>query len=224
MSDLSAFRRAKLLHVFNTFFDVNGSGEIDEKDLEIAIQKVCGARGWGRHDPHYNKTRDALRKLWDVLTSKADTDHDKQVSVEEWYAAWRLDESAGREWSHIFRDLMFLLEDASASQTDLPAFLSFTNGSSELVKESLLEHNSQSYRSGWSHLHRSMQTTRPADKQAWIMENVAAALLASANSANERVDDAGEVTKDKFDELWEQYFHSENVEAPGNYIFGKFDF
>ncbi|XP_069179850.1 calexcitin-2 [Procambarus clarkii] len=37
-------------------------------------------------------------------------------------------------------------------------------------------------------------------------------------------DDAGEVTKEKFDELWEQYFHSENHEAPGNYIFGKFDF
>ncbi|KAG7178257.1 calexcitin-2-like [Homarus americanus] len=37
-------------------------------------------------------------------------------------------------------------------------------------------------------------------------------------------EDAGEVTKEKFDELWEQYFHSENIDAPGNYIFGKFDF
>ncbi|KAK8741398.1 hypothetical protein OTU49_002200 [Cherax quadricarinatus] len=183
MSDLSAFRRAKLLHVFNTFFDVNGSGEIDEKDLEIAIQKVCGARGWGRHDPHYNKTRDALRKLWDVLTSKADTDHDKQVSVEEWYAAWRLDESAGREWSHIFRDLMFLLEDASGDgHVDVNEYVAL-----------------------YTALGLSDQQCREAFRRV-------------------QKDDAGEVTKDKFDELWEQYFHSENVEAPGNYIFGKFDF
>ncbi|XP_071519635.1 calexcitin-1 [Panulirus ornatus] len=182
MSELSTFRRAKLLHVFNTFFDVNASGEIDEKDLDIAIQKVCGARGWGQSDPHYEKTRKTLRTLWTVLTSKADTDHDKQVSVEEWYSAWREDES-GREWSHIFRDLMFLLEDASGDgHIDMDEYVA---------------------------LYTALGL--PSDQCREAFRRV-------------QKDDTGEVTKEKFNQLWEQYFHSENVDAPGNYIFGKFDF
>lgn len=46
----------------------------------VLVQKVCGARGWGESDPNYANTRDTLRTLWSVLTSRADTDHDKQVS------------------------------------------------------------------------------------------------------------------------------------------------
>ncbi|XP_042884666.1 calexcitin-2-like [Penaeus japonicus] len=182
MSDLSKFRRAKLLHVFTTFFDVNRSGEIDEKDLDIAIQKVCGARGWSQDDPHYEKTRNTLRTLWTVLTSKADIDQDHQVSVEEWYCAWREDES-DREWSHIFRDLMFLLEDAS----------------------------------GDGHV----------DVDEYVALYTALGLKeAQCREAFRRIqkDDTSVVTKDKFDALWEQYFHSEDPNAPGNFIFGKFDF
>lgn len=48
--------------------------------LCLLVQKVCGARGWGESDPNYANTRDTLRTLWSVLTSRADTDHDKQVS------------------------------------------------------------------------------------------------------------------------------------------------
>ncbi|XP_064085829.1 calexcitin-1-like [Macrobrachium nipponense] len=182
MSDLSKFRRAKLLHVFNTFFDVNGSGEIDEKDLEIATQKVCGARGWTQEDSHYNKTRNTLRTLWTVLTSRADRDQDSQVSVEEWYSAWQEDES-DREWSHRFRDLMFLLEDASGDgHIDVDEYVA---------------------------LYTALGLTESGCREAF---------------RRVQKEDSGAVTKEKFDELWEQYFHSENADAPGNFIFGKFDF
>ncbi|RXG55608.1 hypothetical protein Avbf_17403 [Armadillidium vulgare] len=43
------------------------------------------------------------------------------VTVEEWYSAWT-NEMKGHQWSITFRDLMFLLEDATGSipQLNIP--------------------------------------------------------------------------------------------------------
>jgi len=180
MGDLSKFRKAKLLHVFNTFFDINGSGEIDENDLEIAVKRVCEARGWKPADPEYERTQKTLKTVWNVVTAKADTDNDSQVSVEEWYRAWKEDD---KEWSHIFRDLMFLLEDASCDgHIDVDEYIA---------------------------LYKAMGLTEEGSREAFRR-------FAQA--------DGGEIRKDRFDELWEEYFTSDNPNAPGNFIFGKSDF
>ncbi|KAK4291529.1 hypothetical protein Pmani_035658, partial [Petrolisthes manimaculis] len=144
--------------------------------------KVCGARGWGDSDPNYANTRDTLRTLWSVLTSRADTDNDSEVSVEEWYSAWREDEGE-KEWSHIFRDLMFLLEDASGDgHVDCDEYVA---------------------------LYTALGLPKQQCHKAFTLV---------------QKEDAGEVTKEKFDLLWEQYFHSEDPQQPGNFIFGKCDF
>jgi len=111
---LSEFRKAKLLHVFNTFFDVNRSGEIDETDLELAIKTVCAARGWQASSSRYATTETALKDIWGVLTSLADKDNDCKVTVDEWNSMWA-EGAADRAWVATFRDLLFSLEDISGN-------------------------------------------------------------------------------------------------------------
>ncbi|KAL7024359.1 hypothetical protein ACKWTF_013007 [Chironomus riparius] len=77
---ISAFRKKKLLYVFNVFFDINNSGEIDKKDFEIAIQKICDLRGWPAGSPKNTETHEVMFKIWEGLRSKADKDNDGQVS------------------------------------------------------------------------------------------------------------------------------------------------
>ncbi|KAJ9582733.1 hypothetical protein L9F63_022915, partial [Diploptera punctata] len=75
---MSDFRRKKLLHVFNVFFDVNRSGTIEKKDFELAVEKICKTRGWDKNDPKSQDIKDILYKVWDDLQKRADVNQDGQ--------------------------------------------------------------------------------------------------------------------------------------------------
>ncbi|XP_055588268.1 calexcitin-2-like [Uranotaenia lowii] len=113
---ISEFRKKKLLYVFNVFFDVNQSGEIDQKDFEMAIEKICELRGWPAGNSRNTETHETMLKIWEGLRAKADKDNDGQVSVDEWYKMW--DEYARNpesvlDWQIRYMNFMFDLEDAS---------------------------------------------------------------------------------------------------------------
>ncbi|XP_063704803.1 calexcitin-1 [Culicoides brevitarsis] len=113
---ISDFRKKKLLYLFNVFFDVNQSGEIDKKDFELAIEKVCALRGWPAGHPKNVETYDTMIKIWEGLRSKADKDNDGQVSVEEWCNMWDAyakDPDSVLDWQQRYMNFMFDLEDAS---------------------------------------------------------------------------------------------------------------
>ncbi|XP_058812288.1 calexcitin-1-like [Topomyia yanbarensis] len=113
---ISDFRKKKLLYVFNVFFDVNQSGEIDRKDFELAIEKICELRGWPVGNPRNTETHESMFKIWDGLRSKADKDNDGQVSVEEWCKMWdeyARDPDSVLDWQLRYMNFMFDLEDAS---------------------------------------------------------------------------------------------------------------
>jgi len=177
MAPLSEFRKAKFLHVFNTFFDVNRSGEIDENDLELAIKTVCEARGWAPSSTHYSKTRDTLRAIWDILTSKADKNNDAKVTVDEWNCMWK-EGQMDQHWICTFRDLMFLLEDTSGDNAiDCTEFC---------VLYTALGVPEDHCREAFQRLSQG----KP------------------------------EISVEDFHTLWDEYFNSDNPEAPGNFIFG----
>ncbi|XP_035775841.1 calexcitin-1-like [Anopheles albimanus] len=120
MAAISDFRKKKLLYVFNVFFDVNQSGEIDRKDFELAIKKICELRGWPAGNPKNVETHDSMFKIWEGLRSKADKDNDGQVSVEEWCNMWDAyakDPSTVMDWQLRYMNFMFDLEDASHDGT-----------------------------------------------------------------------------------------------------------
>lgn len=70
------------VYLFILFFslDVNQSGEIDQKDFELAIEKICDLRGWPAGHPKNAETYDTMLKIWEGLRAKADKDNDGQVS------------------------------------------------------------------------------------------------------------------------------------------------
>lgn len=117
---ISDFRKKKLLYVFNVFFDVNQSGEIDKKDFELAIEKICSLRGWPSGHAKNKETHESMLTIWEGLRSKADKDNDGQVSVEEWYNMWDAyakDPSGVLDWQLRYMNFMFDLEDASNDGT-----------------------------------------------------------------------------------------------------------
>lgn len=85
-------KRIKLFSVYfhlsffiQNFLDVNQSGEIDQKDFELAIEKVCNLRGWPEGHPKNAETYDTMLKIWEGLRAKADKDNDGQVSKVFYY-------------------------------------------------------------------------------------------------------------------------------------------
>ncbi|GAB6032042.1 hypothetical protein CHUAL_010411 [Chamberlinius hualienensis] len=110
-STVSEFRRKKLMHVFNVIFDFNRSGTIEEKDFDLAIEKICRSRQWTESDPKAKETRDTLFLLWESLKKKADKDKDGSVSAEEWCTMWT--DGSSKEWQQKYMEFMFNLEDTS---------------------------------------------------------------------------------------------------------------
>ncbi|KAH8414449.1 hypothetical protein KR215_006626 [Drosophila sulfurigaster] len=113
---ISDFRKKKLLFLFNVFFDVNQSGEIDVNDFEQAIERVCALRKWPKGTPKNKETYDVMMEIWNGLRSKADKDNDGQVSVDEWCNMWDAyakDPSSVMDWQNTYMNFMFDLEDAS---------------------------------------------------------------------------------------------------------------
>lgn len=182
---ISDFRKKKLLYVFNVFFDVNQSGEIDLKDFEIAIEKICSLRGWPAEHPKNKETHQVMLKVWEGLKQKADKDNDGQVSVEEWCNMWDAyakDPDSVLDWQQRYMNFMFDLEDASNDGTIDAAEFATVCSSYSLDKKECEE---------------AFKKMSKGEK---------------------------EVTRDQFAALWKEYFSAEDVNAPGNFIFGKTSF
>ncbi|XP_046969671.1 calexcitin-2-like [Vanessa cardui] len=182
---VSDFRKKKLLHVFNSFFDRNASGSIDKKDFDLAIENITKLRGWPAGDAKYKEVQTALLKIWEGLQGRADADNDGQVSTDEWISMW--DEYAKNpasplEWQNLYCKFIFQLEDASGDGAIDGEEFSSVYASFGLNKDDALA------------AFRSM----------------------SKGKAN--------VSWTEFQDLWKEYFTTEDPNAPGNFIFGKSSF
>ncbi|KAJ2940333.1 hypothetical protein O0L34_g7 [Tuta absoluta] len=109
---VSDFRKKKLLHVFQAFFDTDKSGSIEKTDFEQAAANIAKFRGWSGAEA--KEAQDTLMKIWDELT-KADVNSDGKVSADEWIAL--CDDYAknpdAHKWQNLYMKFIFDLEDAS---------------------------------------------------------------------------------------------------------------
>jgi len=112
MAPPTEFRKNKLLHVFEVFFDTNKNGSIDRDDFDIAIKNVCFYRGW--HDD--DKSRDTKKRylqIWESLKDQARVSNDTgMVSPEEWFQLWS-DPMNIQSWQQNYMSNMFALLDTS---------------------------------------------------------------------------------------------------------------
>lgn len=182
---VSDFRKKKLMHLFNQFFDRNKSGSIDKKDFELAAENISKLRGWKQGDAKYKQTLEDLLRIWDGLQSVADKDKDGQVTADEWVSMWEdyaKNPAAAQDWQNQYCKFTYQLEDASGDGTiDSEEF--------SAVFESF-----------------------GLDKS----EAVTAFQKMSGGKS--------EVSWAQFQELWKEYFATEDPKAPGNFIFGKSSF
>ncbi|XP_053610961.1 calexcitin-1-like [Plodia interpunctella] len=113
---VSDFRKKKLLHVYNAFFDADRSGSINKADFEFAITKISAKRGWKHGDERHQKLKDKMMKIWEGLQQEADENNDGEVSKEEWTALWdkyAKNPTKASDWQNIYCELTFWLEDTS---------------------------------------------------------------------------------------------------------------
>lgn len=177
---VSDFRKKKLLHVFNKFFDTDGSGNIEKDDFTAAIERISKTRGWKAGDEKYKYVEETLYKIWSGIQEVADADKDGQVSQDEWISMWdKFANNEAFEWQNLYCKFAFTIEDASSdgsinAEEFSSVYVSFGLDKDEAVK--------------------------------------AFEKMAKGKS---------EVTWPEFQVLWKEYFSSEDVNAAGNYIFGK---
>ncbi|CAG4942933.1 unnamed protein product [Parnassius apollo] len=182
---VSDFRKKKLLHLFNQFFDTNSSGSVDKKDFELAAQKISQLRGWKEGDAKYKETLDSLLKIWDGLQSVADSDKNGEVTADEWVSMWEAyakNPSSAQDWQNQYCKFTFNLEDATGDGSIDSEEFSSVYASFGLSKDDAV---------------------------------LAFQKLARGKSS---------ITWPEFQELWKEYFVTEDPNAPGNFIFGKSSF
>ncbi|XP_072945044.1 calexcitin-2-like [Epargyreus clarus] len=181
----SEFRRKKVVHLFQTFFDKDKSNFIEKKDFELCAQYTVKHRGWQPGDAKYKETEDAMMKIWDSLQKHADKDNDGKVSLDEWVAMWDAyakNPSAPLEWQNLYCKFIFEIEDATGDGAiDANEFAS--------VFESFGKDKNDA-----TAAFQKMAKGKPT------------------------------VSWDEFQELWKEFFITEDPNAPGNFVFGSISF
>lgn len=116
---ISDFRKKKLLHVFKTFFDANGSGEVDREDVDYTIDALSKVRGWPIGSAKRKEFESYMNTIWEDLERHGDQDSDGKVSPEEWVAMWDdyakkcscCSHSSVPQWQSTFCKMTFWLQD-----------------------------------------------------------------------------------------------------------------
>ncbi|CAH2044339.1 unnamed protein product, partial [Iphiclides podalirius] len=182
---ISEFRKQKLLHLFNIFFDIDSSGSIERNDFELAAKNIAELRGWVPSDQKYKETLDSLLQIWEGLQGAADADEDGAVTAEEWVSMWEsFADNPGSEfdWQKQYCKFMFQLEDAGGDGAIDSEEFSSVYESFGLMKEDA------------EAAFQVMSQGKPS--VSWA----------------------------EFQELWNQYFTSDDPNEPGNFIFGAATF
>jgi len=107
---MSDFRRKKLLYVFSTFFDVDNSGGIDDKEFTAAAERLCRVHGWTVNEGKGAAVLKSLLDIWGAI-HQGDTDGDDQVDKDEWCNLFK--NGCTEPWQQKYKDLIFDLHDTS---------------------------------------------------------------------------------------------------------------
>ncbi|CAG4942936.1 unnamed protein product [Parnassius apollo] len=178
---VSQFRKQKLLHLFNIFFDTDSSGSVERNDFELAAENIGKLRGWKSSDVKYKETLNSLLKIWEGIQSVADADKDGKVTADEWLSMWEAyanNPTLASDWQKQYCKFMFELEDTGGDGTIDSEEFSSVYESFGLLKE----------------------------------DAVSAFKMISGGKST--------VSWTEFQDLWNQYFTSDDPKDPGNFIFG----
>jgi Ca2+-binding EF-hand superfamily protein len=118
MAGLNDFQKKKYLHVFKTFYDLDGNGVIEWGDFELDLAKLSTLLKWEENSDAKKKAETALRAIWDDLRKFADKNKDGEISKEEWLNMWSQclkAKDAGNlpSWITHYMEFMFSINDGN---------------------------------------------------------------------------------------------------------------
>jgi juvenile hormone diol kinase len=109
---ISEFRLAKLLYVFDRFFDTDKSGTIEKGDFILAVEQLCKVRGWATGSAEFDAAKKNFLTMWEVLRKRCYKEDDEKITPEEFVQLWRNPNTID-DWEMTYMNLMFDLQDTS---------------------------------------------------------------------------------------------------------------
>lgn len=82
---LAELQKRKLQIAFEGY-DFDGSGALDDKDIERVVSQTSKIRGLEPGSPDYEQLKSGFFQSWNELQKGADANKDGQVTLDEWYA------------------------------------------------------------------------------------------------------------------------------------------
>ncbi|MEB3356303.1 MAG: EF-hand domain-containing protein [Synechococcales bacterium] len=80
---LTDLQKIKLTKLFG-MYDAQNNGSLDVKDFENIAKKIAHFRNWSSRSPQYIILYEKLMRKWKSMLQRADTTHNKKVSLAEW--------------------------------------------------------------------------------------------------------------------------------------------
>ncbi|CAH1793489.1 unnamed protein product [Owenia fusiformis] len=78
------FWMSKMKYQFEIWFDLDGSGSIENEDFNKLFDNMVEAKGLTPGSPMYERATNMKQNMWTILQHNADGDRDKSISLSEW--------------------------------------------------------------------------------------------------------------------------------------------
>lgn len=114
---LTDLQKRKLTKLFS-LYDSDYTGVLVKKDFELMFQKLSTLRNWSKRSPRYMVLEDKLMRKWQKLRQKADTHHNKEVSIDEWLVYYDEILADSQAYAEEISGLMDLVFDVFDSDED----------------------------------------------------------------------------------------------------------
>lgn len=82
---LTDLQKRKLTKLFS-MYDSDFTGVLVKNDFELMFRKLSTLRDWSKRSPRYIVLEEKLMHRWAGLEKKADTHHNDEISIDEWFA------------------------------------------------------------------------------------------------------------------------------------------
>jgi hypothetical protein len=130
---LTDLQKQKIVKLFS-MYDTNNTGMINRADFETIIKRLADLRNWSFRSSKYQILSNKLQYKWKCLQGGADTTHDRQISLEEWFCYNEAVIADEKRFAEEVRSLMEVLfeafdtnEDDKISEQGWSEFLSVYN-------------------------------------------------------------------------------------------------
>ncbi|XP_041355701.1 sarcoplasmic calcium-binding proteins I, III, and IV-like isoform X1 [Gigantopelta aegis] len=195
--NLSDFQKKKLLHEYYTFFDFNRNGRLEQKDFELAREKISEMSGWKKDSKKYKETKELFMEVWRMLSDEGDENNDGIITEEEWLRMWERFNKDSCKQSKTEED------PAKVIPNWLERYVEFKFNLLDRTGDGVIDIDEFEYVLG--------------DFGVSCKEARTAFVIITQN--NEK-----KIDMDYFKELSAEYYRSNDPGALGNFITGKLDF